>query len=469
MSDFVRWMTKQSNGYVSPGEDDSTAWRPALVARVMLKRVCVLVLIALGVALLAVQTFDVTMTRLAQPVDWIPQDFWQLDDDDARVVDTLVREAAALPFDELPPMITGMFRTASPMFYVGDTAHPVRDALMQLGFAPAGSLHRVDYLSDSLLEFELAERLGVEGLQQHWEQLRTSKAEFLDFQNYLAALLAAWRSQAPVATVFSTDVSPAVSVFWDADYDQYITAVEDHAARVSVSRSSDWDVIVTSYHYDTRENFRTYYEAWRAGLPRTRAVPVNADFRGARAGIWRRRGLERMLRAFLAPGLALETLPEDLAANHSLIFDCARKPAELPGCAVSTLIHHVFGTPGDAAHPNTAWLLQPPLFGYRPLPEDTVTTGWKHHHEPGMHELQQAVADTFKWNAENCEVFEGLHAFLLLDETQQATIYRDAQQRYAQFLDTLPSGSPEPEKDEAALLAWRLQSFMPQADWIPKE
>eukprot|EP01054_Gregarina_sp_Poly1_P009846 Gregarina_sp_Poly_1__9845@NODE_634_length_7031_cov_50_167289_g484_i0_p3_GENE_NODE_634_length_7031_cov_50_167289_g484_i0NODE_634_length_7031_cov_50_167289_g484_i0_p3_ORF_typecomplete_len486_score63_89Ras/PF00071_22/2_1e02Ras/PF00071_22/3_8e02Ras/PF00071_22/1SCAMP/PF04144_13/0_011SCAMP/PF04144_13/5_2e03ToxREase5/PF15648_6/4_6e02ToxREase5/PF15648_6/1_5_NODE_634_length_7031_cov_50_167289_g484_i021703627 len=456
--------------------EDSSISRPARFSLVILKQLCLCVLVTISLTLVFLQGYRALIKYLAQPLPsvFVPNGAWQLNDVSMETIDKIIQEISAQTPEELPPMLTGMFHSSYPMFYVSDVNHPIRDSLMQFGFNSVGNLTKAKYLTDAKSsDSNIAQHwtIPIGQLQKKYDELETNKEEYIFFQNYMAVLTKAYESGVNIATIFYDSVSPASSVFWDADYDEYVRALQD--------QDSEWEMVVTAYHYPDREKFEYYYNRWRDGLPHTRAIPINTDFKNAFASIWNRRGIEKFLSRYLVNGKDIRTLKFSDLDPNTMMFDCSRKPREVRGCRIDQMIAYVFQASEQNQKP-TGWLLQPPLFSYRPIPEETVYTGWKHLNDPGMLEIQQAIADTFKWNAENAEVFEGLHAFLLLTDVQQKEIFEDAKKKYRKFLQEqaeLKSQNPDKVKltaevkhiDAASLLAWRLQSFMPRASWVPTE
>lgn len=467
------------------------------VSRAILSKVGLITLSTLAISMSALLAFDILFEHWSTPEDvgalrTHDDDGWLIDGTDiSKSAKEFMESISNSPRDDFPPLVTGMYHSDIPMYYVGDAQHPLRDALMELGFSPVGNLTRVQYLSSTESAEEVARRLGFKGgvdaLKKYMNDLGTNLTELIFFQNYLTTLSVAAASQAPIVTVFYNDISPAVSVFWDADYDQYVNVIQDYQAastgiaseedrnRDSPAESSknfDWDVVITSYNYPDRKVFERYYNTWRDNLPRSRAIPLNLDYRDPLASIWTRKGIDKILNIFSTG----EKLPQNFNAflneTDHMLFDCAKRPAEIKSCSIPAILTEVFKPKDGKIENNSAWLLQPPIFAKRPIPEDTLVTGWKTGKDPEFVSLQQSVADTFKWVVENCEVFEGLHAYMLMTEDEQQAIYEEAKNRYTSFVEKgeIPGDKAQLMKkldDVPYMLAWRLQSFFPRALWIP--
>eukprot|EP01053_Blabericola_migrator_P000806 Blabericola_migrator_1__805@NODE_11_length_24785_cov_110_100736_g8_i0_p8_GENE_NODE_11_length_24785_cov_110_100736_g8_i0NODE_11_length_24785_cov_110_100736_g8_i0_p8_ORF_typecomplete_len441_score69_61Glyco_transf_25/PF01755_17/0_15_NODE_11_length_24785_cov_110_100736_g8_i02140322725 len=344
---------------------------------------------------------------------------------------------------KLPPMITGMFKTEYPMFFVADEAFKIKQGLMEFGFDGCGVLEAVSYLSVSDSEEKIATtvRTSKEELKRILQN--TTKRQYVEYMNYLAALKAAYDTGAAVATVMYDDVSPAVSVYWDADYDEYV--------KLAQRTLPNWLTIVTAYHYPA-DTFTKKLDTWKDDIVHSRLIPVNADFVNVSAAIWSQKGL--------ATVLGEHKIHLDHKGFGSMPSTCAE-----PSCRFDKLLKSYQELSVGS------YLIQPPLFGYRPFPEGVHKT----LKDPQMKELHQAIVDTFRWSMENSEVYDNLHAYVSLPPATQELVYDQALAIYKHHLQYQNMTEAEIEADIKTrnapfLLAYRLQSFVPRhVWWVPVE
>lgn len=176
---------------------------------------------------------------------------------------------------EPPPIVTGLFHTGIPMFFLSNE-ESLEYKMMTIGFGSVGNLTAISPVNGSRLD--------------NFVHLMRSADQYANLSDEAVLLL-------------DDRLSAASSVYWQLSLENIVEKISE--------RSKDWDVVNLGYYFSDHNDFVSVHGKWIRDLVADDSLfsKPNIPFEGFLASLWRRSRL-RELSEKLA---SVSTTPEDAA------------------------------------------------------------------------------------------------------------------------------------------------------------